>query len=64
MTLNAQVGTFAGFFIQARAENNQTSQTSIVGTWESKVFEARTVQCNGNIGVSPHVYFIVLLCSL
>ena len=45
-------GDFAGFFIQARAENNQDSVSSVVGTWTPMNNEARTVQCNDHDGVS------------
>ena len=37
---------FKGFFIQARAEKDQESVSSIVGTWNPLNTEARTQNCN------------------
>ena len=50
MTLVSTIGDFAGFLVQARAENNQPE---IVGTWTTTTDEAQTVGCNGVAGVSP-----------
>jgi len=37
---------FKGFFIQARAETDQDSVSSIVGTWKPLNTQARTQECN------------------
>ena len=53
-------GDFAGFFIQARAEHDQGSVTSIVGTWRPMNSEAKTARCNQVDGVS----WLVFVCCL
>ena len=37
---------FEGFFIQARAEKDQHSESSIVGKWTPLNSHAKTVECN------------------
>ena len=57
VTLIAVIGDFAGFFVQARTENNSDSLNSIVGTWTPMMQdnpEAATVPCNGRADVSTH----------
>ena len=50
--LVARRSDFAGFFIQARAESNQDSVNSIVGTWTPTNNAAKTVRCNNDDRVS------------
>ena len=50
--LIARRSDFAGFFIQARAENDQDSVSSIVGTWTPVDNTAKTIRCNDNDRVS------------
>ena len=54
-----------GFFIQARAESNQNSTSSIVGVWTPlNTNMARTATCNGVDGVSDHQHRHTLLWLL
>ena len=53
VTLVALIGDFAGFFIQARTEDNSNSLSSIVGTWAEEP-EAATVSCDNRADVSPY----------
>ena len=50
--LVARRSDFAGFYIQARTENNQSAVSSIVGVWTPIDEKAKTVRCNNNDGVS------------
>ena len=43
VTLEAMVGMFGGFFIQARIGD------SIVGTWAPQNGQAQAVRCDGNL---------------
>ena len=63
VTLVGLIDEFAGFFIQARTENNSDLLSSIVGTWAPSVpsTEAATVPCNG-ADVSLH--YILCLCYI
>ena len=57
VTLVALIGDFAGFFIQARTEDNSDSLSSIVGTWAPVMTEepeAATVSCDNRADVSPY----------
>ena len=51
---------FKGFFIQARAEKDQESVSSIVGTWNPLNTEARTQKCNDVNGVRKFTLLIYI----
>ena len=56
--LVGRVSDFAGFFIQARAENNQDSVSSIVGVWTAPQDMATTIQCNDDNRVSWSIQYL------